>query len=130
MLDHTKVGVAVRLHIQDRKTKFRRCNMKSFSSVHSLALLCCLLPALGSAPPARAALPVAHLVSPHGVRPALETPVLKSVKATVLQRTARAAVFQTDALQKVLDMEEPSWLLVLGTCLLGSAAALFRKMKA
>jgi hypothetical protein len=104
--------------------------MKLLSLAHSLPLLCCLLPALGTALPARAALPAAHLVSPRGVRPALETPGQKSLRATVLPRTARAAEFQTDGLQKVLEMEEPSWLLVLGTCLLGSAAALFRKMKA
>ena len=54
----------------------------------------------------------------------------QSVKGAALQRAARSADFHVIGLQKASDIEESSWLIVLGTCLLGSAAALFRKMNA
>lgn len=49
----------------------------------------------------------------------------QAVQGAVLQRAARSAEFE-----EASGVEEPSLLLVLGTCLLASAAALFRKMKA
>jgi hypothetical protein len=58
------------------------------------------------------------------VHQALKATGRHSVQGAVLQRTARSAGFA-----QASGVEEPSLLLVLGTCLLASAAALFRKMK-
>lgn len=63
------------------------------------------------------------------LHPELQTAGPQSGRGAVLQRAARPAEFHANGLQQVSDMEEPSWLFVLGTCLLGFAAALFRKMK-
>ncbi len=79
---------------------------------------------------ARAVLPIRELrpLLTRGVPDGLKSQERQSVQGAVLRRTAQSAAFQSGVHGKFSGIEEPSYLIVLGTCLLGSAAALFRKM--
>jgi hypothetical protein len=79
---------------------------------------------------ARAVLPMRELrpLLTRSVPRGLKSEGRQSVQGAVLRRTAQSAAFQSGAYGKFSGIEESSYLIVLGTCLLGSAAALFRKM--
>ena len=103
----------------------------SAAAAHSPAMQAIAIPASAAllvweAPAAQPVSPMSLLaITPVGLHPNIQ----KS-GSTPLGRRARAAEFDTGRLTRMAELEEPSWLLVLSTCLLASAAALFRRMNA